>query len=713
MAIRLSVGRFKSRFKMPKWGLRGSLFAAFAVIAGMGLVIAGGAGFVFRHLGSTMMDLSGRDIPRLSASLQLASQSATLAAQGPGLLASPSDEALNERTKNVKDIQQLAMAKLGEIIELGADPQTANALRDTAKSIDEATQSLVSAARERLDTGALHDKQYEALRKAQLSFVGAAGPAMLDAQTRLNAILGAAEVSADDATEAARTVSQVSTVSANGNLMAADMMAALSANSSDTLEAIEKEFKTTRDRVKSNLEDIPNIPSMQAVRDAVQKLFAFGEGKTGVFKIRQKELDSIDYGQTILDETRKLNVGLGISVQALVDGVQKETNASTFQARQEISLATTAMLALGGLTLIGSALFVWLYVGRNILRRIRELQRAMQLLSAGDLDTEIVRSRQNDEIGAMKETLTVFRDSMIGARALASEQDKDRVVKAERAAHMEAKIAEFERTVRTALDNLAQSANSMQATAQSMSNTADQSNALVNAVASAAEETSVNVQTVSSGTEQLSSSIEEISKQVVTSAAIAKKAVDEAGATDTTVQSLADSASRISVVVDLIQTIASQTNLLALNATIEAARAGEAGRGFAVVASEVKSLASQTAKATEEIRTQIASMQQVTTSAVGAIQGIGRIIGEIDNVTTTIAAAVEEQGAATREIARNIQHAAGGTSEVSSNIVGVSTASAEAGAAATEVLSASDALRREADMLRGEIDAFLNNMRAA
>ena len=184
-----------------------------------------------------------------------------------------------------------------------------------------------------------------------------------------------------------------------------------------------------------------------------------------------------------------------------------------------------------------------------------------------------------------------------------AEQDKDRAAKAERAARMEARIAEFEATVRTALDNLAASANSMQSTAQSMSATADQSNALVNAVASAAEETSVNVQTVSSGTEQLSSSIEEISRQVVTSAAIASKAVDEAGATDATMQGLADSASRISVVVDLIQTIASQTNLLALNATIEAARAGEAGRGFAVVASEVKSLASQTAKATDEIRT--------------------------------------------------------------------------------------------------------------
>jgi len=218
MAIRFglgkALGKFRPRFSLPKWGVRGSLFAAFAVIAGMGLVISSGAGFVFNHLGTTMMDLSGRDIPRLAASLQLAAQSATLAAQGPGLLASPSDDALKERTKTVQEIQQQAMGKVGEIVELGADKQVVSALGETVKSIDEATKSLVSAARERLETGALHEKQYEALRKAQIAFVGAAGPAMLDAQTRLNAILGAAEVSADDATEAARTVAQISTVSA-------------------------------------------------------------------------------------------------------------------------------------------------------------------------------------------------------------------------------------------------------------------------------------------------------------------------------------------------------------------------------------------------------------------------------------------------------------------------------------------------------------------
>ncbi len=694
-------------------GVRGSLFAAFAVIASMAIVISAGAGLVFGQLGETMVDLSGRDIPRLAASLQLSAQSASLASQGPAVLAARSEDALAERSKKMKETQTLALQKLGEIVELGADKAIVAALTETVKNIDDMIKSLGSAARERLDVAALHDKQYDALRKAQTDFVAASSPAMMDAESQINAILGSANLSADDATEAARTVEQLGNVIASTNLMASDMTAALTANNSDALEAIEKEFKQTQARVKSSLEQLPKNAGTKALEEAALKLLALGEGKTRVFKIRQQELDAADYGETILEETRKLNVGLGISVQQLVDGVQKETDASTWQARQQIAFATKVMLALGVLTLVGSVLFVWLYVGRNILRRIRGLQRSMQLLSDGDLETEVYERRQRDEIASMANSLQVFRESMIEARALTADQDKDRTAKAERTSRMEARIVDFESTVRNALDSLQIAASSMQTTAQSMSATADQSSALVSAVASAAEETSVNVQTVSSGTEQLSSSISEIGRQVVTSAEIARKAVEEAGTTDATMQGLADNAARISVVVDLIQTIASQTNLLALNATIEAARAGDAGRGFAVVASEVKSLANQTAKATDEIRQQIVSMQTVTNSAVGAIRNISNTISEINNVTTAIAAAVEEQGAATREIARNIQHAAGGTSEVSSNIVGVSSASTEAGTAAGEVLNASGALRREADVLRAEIDAFLENIRAA
>jgi methyl-accepting chemotaxis protein len=712
MAVRSATGIWRG-FSFPRWGVRGSLFAAFAVIAGMAIVISAGAGIVLGHLGRSMTDLSGRDIPRLAASLQLAAQSTSLASQGPGLLASRTEEALTERAKKMKETQKVALEKLGEITELGADKAVVAALGETVKNIDDAIKSLDAAARERLEAAALHEKLYHELRKSQSAFVAAASPALIDAQTELNSIYAAANFSQDDATKSQRTADQLAEIVFGGNRMAFDMLAGLSATSSETLEVIEKEFRFAQSRVKSNLVLLPKTTAMNALRDAGSKLLAIGDGKSGVFKVRQKELDADDYGQLILEEARKLNVGLGISVKQLVDGVQTATDASTWQARQEISFATIAMLALGGLTLIGSALFVWLYVGRSILRRIGLLQRSMQLLSNGDLDTEIYRTVQRDEIAAMANSLEVFRESMIKARALSADQDKDRVAKAERATRMEARIVEFEAAVRAALDGLQKSANSMQTTAERMSTTADQSSALVSAVASAAEETSANVQTVSSGTEELSSSITEIGRQVVTSAEIAKKAVDEAGQTDATMQGLADNASRISVVVDLIQTIASQTNLLALNATIEAARAGDAGRGFAVVASEVKSLASQTAKATDEIRSQIASMQQVTTSAVSAIRNIGQTIAEINDVTTAIAAAVEEQGAATREIARNIQHAAGGTSEVSSNIVGVSTASAQAGTAAGEVLSASGTLRREADVLRSEIDAFLSNIRAA
>jgi methyl-accepting chemotaxis protein len=712
MALRFKVGKL-SGFHLPKFGVRGNLFSAFAVIAGMAIVISAGACLVLGHLGNVMADLSGKDIPRLAASLQLSAQSAALASQGPALLASRTEEALNERTRKMKETQAAAAQKLAEVIELGADKTVAAALAETVKNIDDMTRSLGSAARERLEAAAQHDSKYDALRKAQTDFVAASIPEMVDAQSRLNAVLVGVDPSIDDATAAARVVEQLGNVIASGNLMASNLATALSANSSDALEAIEKEFKETIERVKTNLDMLPKNAGGKTMGAAIAKLQALGEGKERIFKIRQKELDAADYGETILEETRKLNVGLGISVQQLVDGVRKETDGATAQTREEISLATVVMLALGVGTLVGSVLFVWLYVGRNIVRRIRALQSSMKILSSGDLESQIYHSGQSDEIAEMSDALQVFRESMIAARDMSADQDKDRIAKAERASRMESRIVEFEATVRSALDSLQTAANSMQSTAQSMSATADQSSALVSAVASAAEETSVNVQTVSAGTEELSSSIAEIGRQVVASADIARKAVDEAGATDATMQGLADNAARISVVVDLIQTIASQTNLLALNATIEAARAGEAGRGFAVVASEVKNLASQTAKATDEIRQQISSMQNVTTSAVTAIRNISATIGEINNVTTAIAAAVEEQGAATREIARNIQHAAGGTSEVSSNIVGVSNASNEAGTAAAEVLNASDALRREAEMLQSEIDAFLSNIRAA
>lgn len=715
MALRFKVGKNQFRFKLPslKLGVRGSLFLAFAVIAGMAIVISISASVLLSQLGGIMNALSGNDIPRLAASLQLSAQSASLSNQGQALLASDSDATLKERAAEMQNTQRIVAEKLAEIARLGADKPVMDAMNEISKSIGDMVGSIGAAAKERLEVAAMRETQAAALRKAHNEFLSAAALAMLDAQTQMNAILGSANFSQNDALDAARAVDLLGNIITDGNLMASDMTAALAAQSSDALSTLQESFDSKKKNALYKLDSIKKGDAGETIREPLLKVVALADGKTGTFKVRQKEMDANEYGQLIVDETRKLNRGLEMSVKKLVEDVQSHTTAVTTMAGSKITLATMVMLALGALTLIGSALFVWLYVGRNILGRIGNLQDVMHRLSEGDLDAEVKRGRQQDEIAVMAGSLEVFRDSMIRSRTLSSEQDQDRLAKAERASRIEKQIVNFEDKVRAALESLMTSANVMQATAESMSTSAEHSSALVNTVASAAEETSVNVQTVSAGTEELSSSIQEISRQVTSSTRIAANAVTEAGKTDTTMQGLADNANRISSVVDLIQEIASQTNLLALNATIEAARAGEAGRGFAVVASEVKSLAEQTAKATDEIRTQIASMQNVTASAVSAIRNIGSTIGEINEVTTAIAAAVEEQGAATREIARNIQHAASGTSEVSSNIVGVSRASSEAGTAAGEVLNASSELRREADTLRAEVDAFLLNIRAA
>lgn len=349
----------------------------------------------------------------------------------------------------------------------------------------------------------------------------------------------------------------------------------------------------------------------------------------------------------------------------------------------------------------------------GVSRPIRKMTDAMDRLAKHDLDAEIVGVGRKDEIGHMAAAVQVFKQGLVDADRFAEQREADRVEKERRQKQVEQYVEAFDQTVRETLDMLASASTEMNSTAGSMSAIAEETGRQATAVAVASEEASANVSTVATASEQMAGAIAEIARQVQQSTDIARNAVVEAGSANATMQGLADAAQRVGEVVALINDIASQTNLLALNATIEAARAGEAGKGFAVVASEVKALANQTGKATEEISGQVTAIQSAAKHAVDAIKGIDATITRISEISAIIASAVEEQGAATREISRNTQEAAAGTHEVNRNISGVNDAASQTGSAATQVLAASSELGRQAEALRAEVDRFLADLKAA
>jgi methyl-accepting chemotaxis protein len=385
------------------------------------------------------------------------------------------------------------------------------------------------------------------------------------------------------------------------------------------------------------------------------------------------------------------------------------------RARRQMDAARWGLVINGAMMLValGITAFGFVLVGRRVSRPIRTLTLAMQKLAHRDYAIELAGADRGDEIGEMSRAVAFFRENMMEGDRLAGEKEAEQGRKEQRQGAVENLIRAFESTVTESLHTLTKASGELNATANSMSSTAEQGRSKSVMVANVSQEASANVQTVAAATEQLSASISEISRQVAESSSIAGTAAAQAHRTNTDVQALSDAAQRIGDVVELISGIAGQTNLLALNATIEAARAGEAGKGFAVVASEVKNLASQTARATEDITGQVAAIQAATTSSVQAIQAIGGTIDRVNQIAAAIAAAVEQQSAATREIARNVQQASEGTSEVSRHVTGVSEAATATGAAAGEVLDSARTLSRLSDDLRSHVDRFVGSLRTA
>jgi len=374
-------------------------------------------------------------------------------------------------------------------------------------------------------------------------------------------------------------------------------------------------------------------------------------------------------------------------------------------------LATFVFIGIAVAIAIGAMLFVLVGVARPLVALVGSMKR----LGEGDFSVELPGLGRRDEIGAMAGAVESFKlKAEEKARHDAETRaEQNRVAAEQRKAEMVKLADHFETAVGEIVDTVSSASTELEASATTLTKTAETAQQLSTTVAAASEQASANVQSVASATEELGASVGEIGRQVQESSRISGEAVDQARKTDDRMTKLAQAASRIGDVTQLITSIAEQTNLLALNATIEAARAGEAGKGFAVVAQEVKQLAAQTAKATSEISTQIAEMQAATQESVVAIKEIGGTIGRISEIATTIASAIEEQGAATKEITRNVQQAATGTTQVASNITSVSRGAAETGSASTQVLSSARSLANESNRLKLEMSKFLATVRAA
>ena len=701
-----------------RFGIGPRLLIAFGASALLTLIASTVAWVSYGQIAGALTATMDRSVPAMVLALEIAQESEALAAAAPRLAAAASQEERTRQSAILLEQSDALRQRLSRLSTLLQDPGKAEALGGLVDISVGNLRQIGTLVDERLRLQAQRAAIRNDIGNIQKGILAKIAPAIDDANFEL--IIGAESAAEGGAAatqafleEGVGALSALLTVKGEMNLVAGLLGEALGANNVTDIQPVKERYTAARARLVDNLGSLPEGETSAEIRESLERLIGFGDNaEANVFELRRQELIAGAEAQSLMTRTRETSEALGQRVEELAKGARDQAKVSGDRLAETIATGRFLLMLIAAISLTAAALIAWLYVLRNLVRRLTGLAESMSKLAGGDLRAE-VETAGNDEISVMAKTLGVFRDGLAEVEKANARAEEERKAAAAQRREAMLQIADnFEGRVSGVVDGLSSAATQLQGTAQTMSEAAEATTDNARKVGVASDQASDNVNTVSSATTELSGSIDEISQQVSKSSSITRDAVSQAEQTNRQVEGLAEAAQKIGEVVSLISDIAEQTNLLALNATIEAARAGDAGKGFAVVANEVKSLATQTAKATEEISQQIGRIQSETNTAVSAIKDITGTIVRIDEIATTITAAVGEQRASTGEIARSVDQAANRTADVSKTIQGVADAAGRTGQSAGQVLSAAEELAEQSSTLRIEVDRLLEEVRA-
>lgn len=709
-SLQLSIGIFRGRLGLLSRlrTIRSRLYFAFGFAASMTVVGSLFALFTFANVSKTLTEIVFRSMPATVESFRLLDETNRLVASAPRLMAAEDENHRVEIAGEITAQSRNLEAQIERLRVLDASESDEIAVAEVA--MNERFDALNQAVAGRINISEQRRALVMAVRKTHENLLEAITPAIDDANFDLMTKSQATE-NRTELNQSIDSLRRLLEVQADVNLLAGLLIESSMVADIASLPPMRDLIASAERSIDTNLKALPAPDQRSKITDLCGKLAALA-GDSGIVEQRMNELKGEQDAQKVYSAALVETTRLRNAVENLIK--RQGSIAQTLSARaiSQINIGRLILVVLSIAALAAAGLIAWFYVGRSIVGRLTLLSGAMRRIAAGEANVPVPVGGQ-DEIASMAEALLVFRraiEDVIVARQSEAERARDAE---SRRQEIEVATQDFERAVNDIVRALDGASKTMDGCAQIMAEAANHNQTQADATATASEEATTNVSNVAAAAEEIALSVEQISMQARSSADIAHQATDEAKSIIRTVERLAATVGQINNVSNLIRNVAAQTNLLALNATIEAARAGDAGRGFAVVAQEVKSLAAQTGKATDDIAQQISSIETTTLSVVQAMEAIAGTIGQLDENANDISAAVQQQDAVSKEIARSANAAAERTREVSASVVQVSDAASKTGQVAKAVLNAGSELSVKSDRLRAEVEHFLTQVRVA